>query len=136
MDEWVGGWVDMHRNHLAAVFPTSASLACAIWLFCWKTRPEREQGLYHWLCFQPLGISCSHHMSLAWTQKVETSFTLTPSLPALAFALCLLPPLKGLGGGRTRAINRKTRKNSSLFFFSKQVFFSPPSCCHFTLHRP
>lgn len=39
------GWMDMRTNHLAAVFPISASLACAIWLFCWKTRPEREQGL-------------------------------------------------------------------------------------------
>ena len=34
VDGWTDGWIDVHRNHLAAVLPISASLACAIWLFC------------------------------------------------------------------------------------------------------
>lgn len=93
----------------------------------------RENRDCHWLCFQPPGTSCSYHVSLAWTQKVEPSSILTPSLPARAFALCPFPHRKGLGGGKRREqLTEKQEDFISLFF---QTSFSP-SCCRLYLHRP
>lgn len=83
----------------------------------------RENRDCHWLCFQPPGTSCSYHVSLAWTQKVEPSPILTPLHPAPAFALCLFPHLKGLGEGKEeRAMDRKARRISSLFFIQTSFF--------------
>lgn len=114
----------MHRNHLATVFPISASLACAIWLFCWKTRPEREQGLslavfsatWHQLLLPC--VPCLDSGSRAFLHS--DTLTACSGLCSLSFS----SPERLWWRKEERAMDRKARRISSLslFFFSNKLF--------------